>query len=90
MESRREGPIGLELILTAKSQDAIPGDATNYLGGVADALQANPPHSRAGGLPQASLYTNDRQIQEVMYSVQDGDDGYRVRVWLLRTCGRAI
>ncbi len=79
--------IGLELVVIAQEPDAIPGDATNYLGGVADVLQANRinadlPH--LGHLANVSLYHDDRQIREVRYSVKDGDAlGYRVRIWVL-------
>ena len=81
-------PVGLELVVKADTPDRIPGDATNYLGGVSDVLQANKPGNvdmaHLGNLVLESLYQNDRQIQEVRYSVEKGDDpGYLVRVWIL-------
>ena len=80
-------PVGLELVVIAQGPDAIPGDATNYLGGVADVLQANRINadlSHLGGLANVSLYHDDRQIREVRYSVKDADAlGYRVRIWIL-------
>ncbi len=76
--------IGLELTIIAEKRYDIPGDATNYLGGVADVLQADVDQSELGNLAQESLYTNDRQIQEIRYSVdQGGSCGYRVKIWLL-------
>ena len=77
-------PVGLELVVVAESPDVIPGDATNYLGGVADVLQVNVSQSHLGELARATLYSDDSQIQEVRYSVERGDaPGYRVRVWVL-------
>ena len=34
-------PVGLELVVRARSLNRTPGNATNYLGGVADVLQAD-------------------------------------------------
>ena len=54
--------IGLELVM-AETPDGLPGDATNYLGGIADVLQANRTNadiSHLGDLAQASLYYDDR------------------------------
>ena len=80
-------PVGFELIVTAGDPDAIPGDATNYLGGVADVLQANRINadlSHLGDLARVSLFHDDRQIREVRYSVNGGAAvGYDVRVWVL-------
>ena len=79
-------PVGLELVITAGPK-AVPGDATNYLGGVADVLQANRINSdlsHLGNLAGAPLYYDDRQIQVVRYSLKGGDAlGYLVRVWVL-------
>lgn len=73
--------------MTAKTPDAIPGDATNYLGGVADVLQANRVNadlSHLGDLAQASLYYDDRRIREIRYTVELGDaTHYRLHVWVL-------
>ena len=78
--------IGLELVM-AETPDGFPGDATNYLGGIADVLQANRTNadlSHLGDLAQASLYYDDRQIREVLYCIERGDvPGYRLRVWVL-------
>lgn len=79
-EKRR---IGLELV----TPDGLRGDAINYLGGVADVLQAdrsNVDLSHLGDLAKATLYYNDKQIAEVRYSVDHGDTPYYyVRVWVL-------
>ena len=81
---RRE--VGLELVM-AETEVGFPGDALNYLGGVADVLQANRRNtnlSHLGELAQASLYIDDRQIREVRYSVVEAvNQFYRVRVWIL-------
>ena len=78
--------MGLEVVVVALDRSP-PSDATNYLGGVADVLQAtrtNADVSHLGGAASASLYINDGQIREVRYSVEEGDEpGYRVRVWVL-------
>ncbi len=78
--------IGLELVM-AETPDGIPGDATNYLGGIADVLQANRTNAdllHLGDLAQASLYYDDSQIREVRYCVERGNiPGYRLRVWVL-------
>ena len=80
-------PVGIELLITAKDPDAIPGDATNYLGGVADVLQANRINaelSHLGDIAGVSLFHDDRQIREVRYSIKGGDAlGYAVRIWIL-------
>ena len=80
-------PVGLELIVMAERPDDAPGDATNYIGGGADVLQANRVNadlSHLEDLAQASFYHDDRQIREVRYLVERGDaPGYRVRVWVL-------
>jgi len=51
-----------------------PGDATNFLGGIADVLQGrkiaqNVDLSHLGELAKCALYDDDRQIQEVAYRV---------------------
>ena len=35
--------VGLELAVLASESDQVPGDPTNYLGGVTDSLQAYKP-----------------------------------------------
>jgi len=80
-------PVGLELIIHAPAGEA--WDATNYLGGVADALQNK---SRVGAidlghlgqLRGVALFENDRQIKEVHYRENPAASArYSVRVWHL-------
>ena len=86
-EPREQRTVGLELVVVEPTTESAPSDATNYLGGVADVLQANRVNadlSYFGDAAAASLYADDRQIREVRYSVERGDaSGYRVRVWVL-------
>ena len=83
LESR---PIGPELVvLTMRGHP--PGDATNYLGGVADTLQANRVGASLdhfGALAGVSLYADDSQIRWVDYAVEPQSSyiGYRVRIWV--------
>ena len=62
------------------------GDATNYLGGVADVLQAKKDHvmidlGYLGELRDVALYVNDRQINRVGYSEEAAErTSYVVRV----------
>ncbi len=85
-DSREARPIGLELVVVAPSQ-APASDATNYLGGVADVLQANRVNAALAHLGETAtttLYADDRQIREVRYSVEEGaTPRYYVRVWVL-------
>ena len=78
-----EQPVGLELVVVGPT-DSLPGDATNYLGGVADVLQAtrvNASLSHLGSAASTSLYKDDRQIREVRYCIEDGNEfSYRVCV----------
>ena len=82
LESRH---IGLELVV--QTPDNFREDGLNLLGGVADVLQANRRGADLSHLPdlaQASLYYDDKQIQEARYSVESGGIAeYRVRVWVL-------
>ena len=61
----------------------------NYLGGVADVLQANRRNADLSHLDDLAdvslyLYYDDRQIRQVRYDVQVADNQiYRVRVWVL-------
>jgi hypothetical protein len=77
--------LGLELVLSAPSPP--PSDATNYLGGVGDVLEAKARRGlleHLGELAAVELYVNDRQIEEVHYRVARGADvGYSVRIWVL-------
>lgn len=79
-------PLGLEVVLEAPTQP--PSDATNYLGGIADALEAKGHRGNLehlGDLAFVALYTNDRQIQEVHYRwLRTVDRRYRVRLWALQ------
>jgi hypothetical protein len=77
--------LGLELVLTAPTEP--PSDATNYLGGVADVLEAKG-HRGAlehlGDLAGIALYTNDRHFHEVHYRYEPGSEvRYSLRVWIL-------
>ena len=78
--------VGLELVIGNPTM-RVRGDAINYLGGVADVLQAtrrNTDLSHIHDLAQASLYFDDRQILEVRYYVEEANiQSYRVRVWIL-------
>jgi hypothetical protein len=81
----RDARLGLELVLTAPAPP--PSDATNYLGGVGDVLEAKARRGvldHLGELGAVELYADDRQIEEVHYRVERGADvGYRVRIWVL-------
>lgn len=78
-------PVGLDVTVTAPG--APDSDATNYLGGIADVLEAKQrrgllPH--LGDLATVAVYDNDKQIHEVRYRYESGSPtGYQVRVWLL-------
>ena len=80
-------PVGLEVVVVEPEGQAPPSDATNYLGGVADVLQAdrlNADLGHLGDLGDFALYANDRQIREVRYRVERGErPRYQVRVWVL-------
>ena len=40
------------------------------------------------GMETVALYKNDRQIQEIRYSVKRADDlSYRIRMWVLSDNG---
>jgi hypothetical protein len=77
--------LGLELVLYAPADP--PSDATNYLGGVGDVLEAKGRRGvleHLGELATVALYANDRQIQEVHYRrVLTGAPRYTVRLWTL-------
>jgi hypothetical protein len=78
------GLVSLELIVRGNGRP--PGDATNYLGGVADVLQAKKDHvmidlGYLGELRDVALYVNDRQINRVGYSEEAAErTSYVVRV----------
>ena len=66
---------------------APPSDATNYLGGVGDVLEAKTRRGvleHLGDLTQVALYENDRQIQGVHYHYERGEPArYTGRIWPL-------
>lgn len=78
-----------------RSSSAVPppGDATNYLDGIADVLQdkTNPrnidlPH--LGDLQAVALYHDDPQISEINYRVARADSpSYTVRITVLSEFG---
>lgn len=65
-----------------------PGDATNYLGGIADALEVKKHRIEASGSldhlgyrKEVGLYDNDSQIKEIHYREVESDrTGYTVRL----------
>ena len=77
--------IGLELVVYGPG-DA-PSDATNSLGGVGDVLQEKPQRGsleHLGALAGVSLFTDDRQIRQVLYREEQADEpSYRLRLWAL-------
>ena len=68
-------PVGLDVVLYAPD-GSNPGDATNYLGGIADVLE-NKAHrgtlDHLGGLANVWLYRNDLQIKAVSYHETEAD-----------------
>ncbi len=75
--------LGLELIVYSPAEP--PSDATNYLGGVGDVLEAKGRRGalrHLGELVDVALYLNDRQIHEVLYRWERASAArYSVRVW---------
>lgn len=78
--------VGMSVRIFAPSGE-LPGDATNYLGGIGDVLEAK---SRRGSLPHlgdlelVSLFDNDKQIREVHFYVTHAVDfAYEVKFWTL-------
>ena len=80
-----DGPVGLALHLRSPSRRS--WDATNYLGGVADVLEAKSRRRNLDHLAElagVSLYVNDRQIREVQYTHEVSmSTSYTVRLWPL-------
>lgn len=77
----KNGPVAVEVVLYA-TPGGVPGDATNYLGGIADVLEQKA-HRAAidhlGDLVQVWLYGNDSQLKQVSYKEVAADSvGYRV------------
>jgi hypothetical protein len=88
--------LGLEVVIESP-EESLPGDATNYLGGIADVLEDNAAREKQrpgalghlGDLRAVALYPNDRQIREVRYRHLPGEtQRYTVRVWALPDEGR--
>lgn len=78
--------IGLSVTIFSPDGE-VPGDATNYLGGIGDVLEDK---SRRGALDHlgdlagTSLFENDRQIREVAYRIERSQETqYEVRIWSL-------
>ena len=80
-------PVSLAVILRCPAGQN-PADATNYLGGIADALEEKShrgPLEHMGDLAAVWLYRNDRQIKEVNYREEESAHvGYTVTIRLLR------
>ncbi len=75
-------PLMLDVTLTSPEPPA--SDATNYLGGITDVLEAKGqrgPLGHLGELAKVEFYDDDRQFQEVHFRWQQGKPtGYRVRI----------
>jgi hypothetical protein len=80
------GPLALDVVLYAPPT-GVPGDATNYLGGIADVLEQKSHRAgieHLGELAQVRLYRNDSQIKQVSYrEVAAERAGYHISVRLL-------
>lgn len=78
-----DAPLAVEVPLTAPTTP--PSDATNYLGGITDVLEAKErrgPMGHLGELASVALYDDDRQFQEVHFRWEPGEPtGYQVRIW---------
>lgn len=80
----RDGYVALDVEVYAPPSGA-PGDATNYLGGIADVLEEKESHrvgiDHLGALGRVWLYWRDSQIKEVSYREVAADRmAYRVTV----------
>jgi len=81
-----DSPVRLEV--EVHSPPGQPGDATNFLGGIADALevkrlrvQASGPLTHLGYRQHVGVYDNDRQIKEIRYAEKESATvGYTVTV----------
>jgi hypothetical protein len=84
-------PLRLDVEVHARAGQQ-PGDATNYLGGIADALEVKKhriktsgPLDHLGYRREVGLYDNDSQIKEVSYRELESDrTSYTVRLRALR------
>lgn len=78
-------PLGLELTVSSPTEP--PADATNFLGGVGDVLEAKDRRAsleHLGALRHVGLYENDRKIHEVHYRWRAAPEvAYVVRLWEL-------
>jgi hypothetical protein len=87
MWSPASGEVALELTIRCPGRP--DGDATNFLGGVADVLQttvsANADVTHLGDLAAIGLYLDDRQISRISYrELPAAEVSYHVRVSALR------
>lgn len=77
------GRVALDVVVRAAA-DQPAWDATNYLGGIADALEDKARRGvldHLGDLASVWLYRNDRQIKEVSYrEAKASESGYTVTV----------
>jgi anti-sigma factor RsiW len=67
------GEVALEMVVVGPAQ--APSDATNYLGGIGDVLQAKTAGvlvEHLGPLVQVSLFANDRQVRAITYREERG------------------
>lgn len=75
--------IGLELVVRSPTEPI--ADATNFLGGVGDVLEAKGRRgslTHLGDLGDVELYANDRQIHVVVYRWERASvTAYTVRLW---------
>ncbi len=78
------GQVALELII--RSLDRPPGDATNFLGGLGDVLQAKLTRpgldfAHLGELHTVALFGDDRQISKISYHEEPAETpSYLVRI----------
>jgi hypothetical protein len=78
-----KGHVALDVVVRAPAGQN-PAGATNYLGGIGDALEdksSRGPLDHLGPLRTVWLYRNDRQITQVSYrEVESGQVGYTVTI----------
>lgn len=81
------GPVALDVVL--RSAPGHYGDATYFLGGIADVLQDKHHHGRMGmahlgALVDIALYRHESQLRRISYREEDADEpSYTVQVWAL-------
>jgi hypothetical protein len=82
------GDVALDVVLRSPAPRSA-GDATNFLGGISDVLQARKTKqgvdlSHLGELADRALFSDDSQIQKINYrSVKKRSASYKVRVTVL-------